>query len=227
MTKRKPKLLHEFGSSTLPNIARLLNSEPSSLRDELRRLFARYRESGPNLKKMMAADKELARTMRDMWVVRFVFSDSGFADLEVFGQLRPADEFTPRYKAVQFFARLIRNPEWAKLDGPCEWCEKYFVRQRRSFRTKEHVYCSRACSAVATATASMKAERDREYFEKLEKCRAKGESWTPDCGMSFRDYVSLKTGYTRSWVGRAIKHKDPERRLLEPKRKSKGEGREA
>jgi hypothetical protein len=193
-----------FGTWTLGNIAALLNSKPSPLRDELRELFARYRKSGPNLQHMMAGDKELERTLRNMWTVRCVFTDSGFADLELDPRGAPyPDEYTTRYKAIQIFGRLIINREWAKLDGPCSWCKKYFVRQRRSFRPKEHMYCSRECSAVATATASMKAKREVEYAAKLKRAKDARERWKPG-GDSFKKFVRKETGLTLTWITQAI-----------------------
>jgi hypothetical protein len=214
-------MLNKFGSWTLPNLAKFLNSKPSPLRDELRGLFARYRESGPNLQRMMAADKKLERTLRDLWEVRCVFTDSGFVDLELFHRPFHIDEYDTRRRAIQIFGCLILNHQWAKLDGPCERCERYFVRERRSFRTKGYVCCSKECLAAAHATASMKAKRDDEYYAKLEKCRAVAESFSPDCGMSFRDYVSQKTGFTRWWVRRAMNETNDERKLREPSRKGK------
>lgn len=204
--RTRPVTLHKFGTWSLKNIAALLNSEPSPVRDELRALFSRYRESGPNLQRMMAADEKLERTLRDMWEVRCVFTPSGFADLDLLPRaIRYPGEYDTRYKAIQIFGRLILNREWAKLDGPCSRCEKYFVRQRRSFRTKENVYCSRECSGAATATASMKAKHDAEYAAKLMDAKDAARRWNPGGKVSLRDFVHEETGLTKTWVTQAIK----------------------
>jgi hypothetical protein len=206
--RRGPVILHKFGTWSLKNIAALLNSAPSPLRDELRALFSRYRDSGPNgpnLQRMMAGDRKLERTLRDMWEVRCVFTQSGFADLELMPRGILVDGYDTHYKAIQIFGRLILNREWAKLDGPCSWCEKYFVRQRRSFRTKENVYCSRECSGAATATASMKAKHEAESAAKLEEALAAAPRWKPKGKISFRDFIHKETGFTKTWITQAIK----------------------
>jgi hypothetical protein len=198
-------MLDKLGGWPLGNIATLLNwPSPSPLRDELRELFRHYRESGPNLKRMMDSDQKLARTLRDMWTVRVVFTDSGFADLQLYprGISYPA-EYTDHYKAIQIFGRLILNREWAKLDGPCSRCGKYFVRQRQSFRIKEHVYCSRECSATATAMASAKAKREVEYAAKLKRAESARQQWKPG-GLSFKEFVRKETGLTLTWITQAI-----------------------
>lgn len=198
--------LNKFGTWSLKNIAALLNSKPSPVRDELRALFYRYRESGPNLQRMMAADEKLERTLRDMWQVRCVFTPSGFADLDLLPRaIHYPDDYHARYQAIQIFGRLILNREWAKLDGPCSWCKKYFVRQRRSFRTKENVYCSRACSGAATATASMKAKHEAEYAARVEKALAAAQRWKSNGKISFRDFIHKETGLTKTWITQAIK----------------------
>jgi len=213
--RRKPLTRGRLGTWTLENIAALLNSDPAEpeLRDELRQLFKRYRDSGPNLQRMMATDKQLERTLRGMWEVRCVFTDSGFCDLELLPKaLDESDPYDTSYKAAQIFGRLIMNSGWAKLDGPCSWCKKYFVRQRRSFRTKEHVYCSRQCSAVATATASTKAVRDDVNKAKLKKAEAAAQRWKPG-GISFKEFVHQQAGLTKTWITQAINRRE----LLEPK----------
>lgn len=201
--RKKPVMQDRLGTWPLGNVARLLNSEPSPLRDEVRALFARYRDSGPNLQRMMDADKKLARQLRDMFEVRLVFTSSGFADLQLLPRsLKDHAEYTTQYQAAQIFGRLILNKDWAKLDGPCSWCGEYFVRERRWFRTKEHVYCSREHSRAATATESMQEKRDKDRDDKLQRLREASQEWEnlPESKKkreSRKDYVCRKTGISK------------------------------
>jgi hypothetical protein len=176
------------------------------VRDELRKLFAEYRQSGPNLLKMMAAHRDLEEKLRDLWEVRYVFTSSGFANLDLSPRPVPLNEYDdPKHRATLIFSKLIINREWAKLSGPCSRCNKYFVRQRRSFRTKENVYCSRECSGAATATASMKAKHDAEYAAKLKDAEDAAPRWKPSGKVSFRDFIHKETGLTKTWITQAIK----------------------
>jgi len=206
----KPEMVNKLGTWPLKNIARVLNGPPCPLRDELRKLFAEYRASGPNLIRMMENDHRLERKFRDHFGARYVFTSSGFANIEIVSEQFQHDDY---HRAVLIFSKLIINKDWAKLDGPCSWCSKYFVRRRRSFRKKENVYCSRECSAAATATASMQEKRDQEYFDKLEKAQAVAHRWDPSSGIPLKEFVHKKTGFTLTWIQRALNHKDERKKL--------------
>jgi hypothetical protein len=188
----------------------VLNGPPCPLRDELRKLFAEYRASGPNLIRMMAEDERLERKFREHFGVRYVFTSSGFADLEIVSNNFQYDDY---HRAFLIFSKLIINKNWAKFDGPCSWCLKYFIRQRNRFTRDENVYCSPECSAAASATTSMQKKRDRDYFDKLKKAQTAAYRWDPSCGMPLKKFVHKETGLTPTWIQRALNHKDDRKKL--------------
>jgi hypothetical protein len=216
----KPELVNKLGTWPLKNIAKVLNGPPTPLRDELRKLFAEYRASGPNLIRMMAKDEKLERKFREHLGARYVFTTSGFADIEILSERFQSDDY---HRAFLIFSKLIINKDWAKLDGPCSWCSKYFVRKRRSFRKTENVYCSRECSTTATATASQQEKRDQEYADKLDKAQAVADRWDPSRGIPLKEFVHRETGLTLTWIQQALnkgKLRPPSRRVKGRKAKS-------
>lgn len=153
---------------------------------------------------MMAANRDLEGKIRDLWEVRYVFTSSGFANLDLLPRPVPLDQYAdPQHKAMLIFSKLIINRDWAKLDGPCSWCSKYFVRQRNSFGPNENVYCSRECSGAATATASTKAKHEAEYAAKLKDAQNAAGRWKPG-KIPFKEFVRRETGFTKTWITQAI-----------------------
>jgi hypothetical protein len=216
---RSTKTLDRYQNWPLKKMENLMNGHPvdvpgwgivpEAVRDEFIKLFGRYRASGRNLKVMTGADPELAEILSEMLELRLVFGSSGFADVNIVTnqRYRPGND-RPSYAAAEIFSRLIISPHWSKLDGPCDECGKYFIRERRSFRKKIHVFCSRTCSGRFTARDGMAAFREAENAKKLDAALEAAARWKPNSGMFFKEFVrnqaKIRPKLTKTWVSQAV-----------------------
>jgi len=158
----------------LEKVCEVLNSERDpQQRDELRSLVQRWRESGPNLKRMLASDYTLETELEAAWYGKYVPMDQASAHI----YLRPTKPFhnTKHQLAVAMFAVLTLNPNCEQLAGPCAHsrCGKYFIRKGKR-RTN---YCSRLCCQRASAIRHTKRRLEEERKDKLKRARAAIQKW--------------------------------------------------
>jgi hypothetical protein len=146
-----------------------------SVRDELKSLIEEWRNSGPegpNLEKMILADKALGPHGRQsgkyldeaLRHAKYRPSKSGRANLTFdtnysnmdFQQM--ADSHLGRSfgeaRALVLFVELTLNPYWNYLGGPCARCQMYYKNNRED----QNVYCSKTCGNAATAV-----DRNRKH----------------------------------------------------------------
>jgi hypothetical protein len=162
---------------------------------------------------MMDDDAELKRRFGHLFEARYVFTSSGFADIELDPKLENLDDYSDYHRALLIFSKLIINKDWAKLDGPCSRCGKYFVRERKFLRKKKNVFCTRECSSAGSAAETMQRQRDEEYAEKLARARAAGRRWRSSLEISFKEFVHKETGLTLTWIQRAMNQRDKSKKL--------------
>src|SRR5664279_4196004 len=95
---------------SLNRVVTMLNRKESS---DLRRLVTTWRDSGPNLQKMLDADRTLNRRVENVFSVSLLATKSGRAHLALVPSVRivpPAAEEI----AILMFVELVLNPWWEK-----------------------------------------------------------------------------------------------------------------
>lgn len=151
----------------------LNSSKHPQRRDELRQLVQRWRESGPNLERMLDSDQILESEMKAAWYGKYL--PGKHARAHIF--LRPTKVFhnTNHELAVGMFAALTLNPDCEKLAGPCIHisCGKYFIRKSKRLTG----YCSRLCCQRASALRHTKRRLEEERKDKLNRARAAIQQW--------------------------------------------------
>jgi hypothetical protein len=153
----------------LEGICSILNQDESSdlLCQELRKLVRAWQESGPNLRKMLAAHKSLAeRVHRGSTFLMPTEDGNGYLGWEPMGfgnQLGVADF------ALRYFLHLVVHPQWQKFGGPCQrpGCGRYYVKKRKS----QKVYCSGKCGHATTASTLTRQRRAEEHADKLSRAQ--------------------------------------------------------
>jgi hypothetical protein len=168
---------------------------------DLRRLVKTWRDSGPNLQKMLDADRTLNRRVENVFRVSLLATKSGRAHLALVPGVRivpPAAEEI----AVLMFVELVLNPWWDRLGGPCEQCGTYYVKKT----VRQNAYCSRDCGTRATAMKATLRRREEEHREKLRRAAAAAQTWASSrTPIDWKQWVSLKEpDITPKWLTRAV-----------------------
>jgi hypothetical protein len=227
-------LLNAPSPIEIENVCAVLNSDqPSSVR--LRELVRAWQESGPNLQKMLFANQELNRVVRDSLRVGFRPSATGGGELEL--MIDPGAEYYERLKkhfhrrspeeglaalraeqeAVSLFVSLILNQRWDKLGGPCGRCGRYFVKKH----TGQKTYCTINCGHTATAKVAMQRRRQQERLAKLQFARRASRQWKRSLGVEWKKFVSDETGLTVKWLTHAVNQGELRQPRTEPQRSPK------
>jgi hypothetical protein len=213
---RGPALLNEPDVSDLQHICDVLNGKKlKRVSSELRRLVARWKESGPNLKKMMHADFALWGQVQGAWEAKWTPTNTGRAHLLLFPGL-PKEKMrkardgrhqpTPEGGALILFYALTLNRDLGKLGGPCAWCENYYV-MNTARQTK---YCTRRCSSLATATVSTSQRLANQYADKLLRASTAADQWAKTrTSLSWKQWVSVREpDISPKWLTRAVNNGD-------------------
>jgi hypothetical protein len=180
--------------------------EPGLLREApeiLRRLVARWKASGPNLKIFLRDSpldaQAIFRICKD-YPVAFIPTRSGggrFVRTFLDGLA-----LTPRLEAFRWFCLLITNPHWDRFAGPCERCGKYYVRHS----LRKRVYCSRSCGSRMTALEMTAKARQVSHALKVKRVQAAAEAWkTAKTGLDWKTWVcGSDEGFTLTFLTRCI-----------------------
>jgi hypothetical protein len=186
--------------------------EPSELRIELRKLVRAWQESGPNLAKMLDADKALARRA-DHGVTRLLPTNTGKGHLLWLPTPPGFNPLSWKDHALAHFLDLVVNPLWYKLGGPCARCDRYYVKKT----TLQKTYCSRTCGSTFTANFAVRKARKKEHVEKLQRAQLAADAWRiTRTRLPWKQWVSNKTKLTVKWLTRATNNGQ----LREPKREA-------
>ena len=111
-----------------------------------------------------------------------------------------------RGRDVEAFTKLITNPFWAKLCGPCPQCEDYFLRKT----DRKRVYCSQRCSSRHTAISATAERRLQTSQEKILKAQHEIDEWKKARPKSnWKIWVAARTSRSRisltvHWLSRAV-----------------------
>lgn len=177
LTRSKPNVTDVFVGgpvrADLGRICEVLNSaKHPQWRDELRQLVQRWRESGPNLQRMLDSDEILDGELKVAWYGKYLPGKHARAHIS----LRTTKLLLDDHEyAVGLFAALTLNPECEKLGGPCAHvtCGKYFVRKSKRLTD----YCSRLCCQRASALRHTKRRLEEERKDKLDRARSAIRKW--------------------------------------------------
>jgi len=109
-------------------------------------------------------------------------------------------------EAIEAFTKLITNPFWAMLCGPCPQCEGYFLRKTE----RKRVYCSQRCSSRHTAISATAERRLQTSKEKILKARHEIDEWKKAKPKAkWRVWIAVRTSLSRvpltvHWLSRAV-----------------------
>jgi hypothetical protein len=144
----------------------------SEVNKQFRQLVREWKESGPNLNRFFHNRPELwlrcARGRADL-----VSTNTGRA--YVSWSPAPAGKRVPTAKdiAIERFQRLIVNPLWESLGGPCPRCDKYY----RKKEPRQKVFCSSNCNRDQSAEKYTKLKRAKDWDLKLKRAGQGLEDW--------------------------------------------------
>ena len=170
---------------------------------ELRRLVEKWMESGPNLRKMLKQEPELATRMKD-GKTTFWPTETGRGHLDWVAYPSKTELPTPEDAALIDFMTLITNPEWELLGGPCARCGDFYLKKAR----RHSKYCSRTCSSTETALSATQRRRAKEQEMKIGRAQKLIDQW---CKLkprqAWKKWVSRQPGITNRWLTRAENNK--------------------
>jgi len=177
----------------------------SDKENKLRSLVSRWMASGPNLKKMLDDDPKLMRLVSP-GKTQFYPGKKGRGYL--YWNPSPPEEGLKSWEieAIEAFTKLITNPLWAKLCGPCPQCEDYFLRKT----DRKRVYCSQRCSSRHTAISATAERRLQTSKEKILKAQHEIEQWKKAKSKAdWKVWISARTARSRisltvHWLSRAV-----------------------
>ena len=228
LASRGSSLITELTKEDLNIVVRVLNGEPvftaqwrnylppglrerdfAVLRLELQELVTAWKRSGPNLTKMLDANKELSKKV-EKGKTLLVTSYSGRAQLMWRPDPAPLPERTVLDHAAVLFVNLVINPYWESLGGPCRRCDKYYVKKT----VRQESYCSRRCGAAITALEVTRGRRQAQQKQDLEVAQKAIDAWQEQrSATDWKRWTSLETKLTLSFLTRAVN-----RGLLQPPR---------
>jgi hypothetical protein len=172
---------------------------------KLRSLISRWMASGPNLRKLLEADPKLMRLVSS-GTTQFYPGTEGRGYLD--WQPSPPKEGleNDEIEAAEAFARLITNPLWATLCGPCPQCEDYFLRKT----DRKRVYCSQRCSSRHTAISATAEKRLQTSKEKILKAQHEIREWKKaKPKANWKVWIAARASRSRisltvHWLSRAV-----------------------
>ena len=189
----------------LGSICDLLNGKkPQELCSELRKLVDAWQRSGPNLDKMLRDDTVLADRVRHGRTL-LAPTHAGKGHLLWLPTPHGLDPNSWEGVALAHFMDLVVNPSWHKLGGPCQRCEKYYIKKT----SRQKTYCSRRCGAMRTAIENTRRRRQEERVCKLRQAKESATRWaTIRTPHPWKEWVSLQTKITVKWLTRAVNRGD-------------------
>src|ERR1035441_10147191 len=201
LPNRKSVLLLEPSVDDLKSTCYVLNTkEPVRLCSELRRLVKAWLESGPDLKKMLEADKVLSRNVRHGRTL-LVATGGGRGHLLWLPNPPCSSPASWDYQALAMFMDLIVHPYWEKLGGPCARCGDYYIKKTR----RQKVYCSQRCGSANTALPAVRKKRAGEHARKLHSAQEALLHWKPTSNeRGWKEWISKRTGLSINWLTRAV-----------------------
>lgn len=168
---------------------------------ELRRLIEAWRQSGPNVSRLLSHDPVLAKEANNLRAL-LIPTNAGWGHIAFMSDpetLKPGD---PLAIALGLFFSFLANPQNQHLCGPCPNCGRYFA--RRSERPR--VYCSKSCGMKHTSRTAVRMRRQRESDEKLKLALTLIDRWNK--GRRSQDWkawvIANHPEITKHWLTRAV-----------------------
>jgi hypothetical protein len=197
---------------SLNRVVTMLNHDESF---HLRQLVARWKKSGPNLQKLLDADRELHKLVGYVFQVVLLATKSGGAQLA----MTPGNHLDLNSREdidLLIFVELLLNPQWEKLGGPCDRCRKYYIKKT----ARQKAYCSRSCGTAATARQTTLKRRAERHTDKLRRAAEAAQRWgTSASKLNWKEWVSKQQpDITPKWLTRAVNKGE-----LQPTRKKKSD----
>ena len=199
--RKKAVLVGAPSRKDLHRLCEVLNSKEKKGSLELRRLIATWFKSGPNLKEMLYADKDLWRDVSQCWQSSYVPTKTGKAHIVLFPEGLPPDNISSgEDEARTLFAALTLNPEWHLVSGPCARCGSYYLKKT----VRQKVYCSQRCGSAATALPAVQKKRAAEHARKLQFVERELRHWKRGTDPHrWKEWISKRTGVSVKWLSRA------------------------
>jgi hypothetical protein len=177
----------------------------SERKQELRGLIELWLGSGQNLYTLFKKHPELQEpcTAGKTFLIPNRDGEAQLAWSPALGDFRSSPQ---KRAALVLFIEFLINPLCTKLWGPCERCEKYYLRNR----VDQKKYCKKQCGAASTALAATQDRREKQQEAKLEIAKQAILEWNerPRRGdwkrfVAARVSASAKEPVTVKWVTRA------------------------
>src|SRR5665213_2386812 len=184
----------------LEGILSLLNGNaPLELTSEVRKLVDIWQKSGPNLRKMLRENRDLARRVRH-GRTELVPTETGKGHLLWLPELPDLDVSRWKDQAICHFMDLVLNPQWHKLGGPCQRCGDYYIKKT----VRQKAYCSRRCGSAGNAVVTTRRRREEEHRNKVCLAQKAADAWTTiQTRQPWKRWVSEQTKITVKWLTRA------------------------
>jgi hypothetical protein len=198
--RSKQVLVGEPSRKDLEEIRRVLNSKTAKGALELQRLVNAWFASGPNLKKMLHADRDLWGAVQNSWTSLYVPTETGRAHIVLFPEGPGENRESSEDEARRLFAALTLNPQNNLLAGPCARCGNYYLKKTR----RQKVYCSQRCGTAATALSAVSKKRAGEHAQRLSSARTALSAWKPTSDeQGWKKAISRRTRLSVQWLSRA------------------------
>jgi hypothetical protein len=146
---------------------------PDEFGEALRNLIRRWDASGRNLTVMLEGDSDLLVGLQTAYRGCWFPTHSARAYLQAFPPERDYYE-TPIQAARRNFATLTMIQDCELLCGPCQNCDRYFIRPNRHRRR----YCSLKCSSRDTATKATEDRRKDDQERRYRWAKEAYSEWT-------------------------------------------------
>jgi hypothetical protein len=208
-------------------VAELNHSEgkklsPSAL--EFRGIVKQWQDSGPNLWRLFGANPGLWAETQQSFRPSLIPTKNGNANMRLLdnagapGVMASLGQIGIRFFAVVWFNALTLNPLWRKLGGPCDRCEKYYIKKRRD----QKVYCGRKCGRLISAEKSTRKRLDDERTKKVGRAQALIREWDTlrvRPKMDWKQWVHRRDkNITTKWLTTAINDKYGKYKLEPPQK---------
>jgi Family of unknown function (DUF6076) len=193
----------EFARVRVPaeNGWRLARVDCRPVQRELRRLVQAWRDSGPNVSKLLSSHPVLARESNHLRA-RFTPTNGSYGRLTFMAESKELSPIDPLAIALGLFFGFLLNPYNVHLSGPCKHCGRYFV--RRSGRRR--VYCSKRCGLKHTSQMAIQKKRGQEKDEKVQRVLRLIEVWRMrKRRQDWKEWVAGYPEITKNWITRAVR----------------------
>jgi hypothetical protein len=173
----------------------------SEFRMELRRIIGDWDKADRNLFKLYERRPDLRLRFSEGHTI-LVPTLAGKAQLAWFAYPKGLKTASTADAAMMRFTELLVNPLSEMLGGPCPRCDLYYIKHSK----RQKVYCERRCGAATTAVSAARSKREADHAEKLQTAQRAMTKWGSirRRNEGWKLWVSRSTGYTLTWLTRAV-----------------------